>query len=182
MNLKKSREQFFRLLDAAAGQRILDVGAGKGSVAHRVLLASGADVYAIDPDERRIEFIRERHHGVKCQVGTAESIPFADSFFDRLYSSMALHHFTDVRLALGEFERVVRSGGLVVIVDVDPRSWNGKILRFFENTIMRHNTRLLSQSQVLEELNLREGLRAQAQFSGGSYYIIQCVKESKNVS
>jgi ubiquinone/menaquinone biosynthesis C-methylase UbiE len=103
MNLKKSREQFFRLLDAARGQRILDVGAGKGTVAQRVLLASGADVYAIDPEEKRIEFMRERYHGVKCQVGTAENIPFADSFFDRVYTSMALHHFTDVKRALGEF-------------------------------------------------------------------------------
>ncbi len=143
-----------------------------------VMMATGAEVYALDPDEKRIAFIGQRYQGVKCQVATAESIPFFDSFFDRVYTSMAMHHFAEVERALTEFERVLRSGGLLVIIDIDPRSVRGRLLQFVENKIMRHQRRFLDQNQILEELARGGTFSTTLSIKGSFYYIIQCVKSN----
>jgi len=181
MNAKSSREQFFRLLDPAHGQRILDVGAGKGVVANRVMMVSGAELYAIDPDAKRIALVGQRYHEIKTRVAAAESIPFSDEFFDRVYTTMAVHHFADVETALRESERVLRNGGLLVIIDIDPRRARGRILQFMEK-VMRHHTRFRDLREILEELSRVRNLRTIGSFRANYYYIIQCVKEPNPIS
>lgn len=53
---------------------------------------------------------RERSK-LKSRLGSAENLPFHDSFFDRAYSTMALHHFSDLGKALGEFARILKPCG-----------------------------------------------------------------------
>jgi len=47
----------------------------------------------------------------------AECLPFPSGRFDRVTCRIAPHHFPDVRAAVSEFARIVRSGGLVGIID-----------------------------------------------------------------
>src|SRR5262249_6083076 len=52
----------------------------------------------------------------KC--GTAETLPFQDGQFDGVVTRLAIHHFADPQRAIGEMFRVLRPGGIAVIVDV----------------------------------------------------------------
>ncbi len=47
-------------------------------------------------------------------------MPFEDSEFDALIVSDAFHHFRDQPGAVAEFARVVRAGGLVLVLELDP--------------------------------------------------------------
>jgi SAM-dependent methyltransferase len=86
------------------GVKALDVATGGGHVARR-LREAGAEVVTLDPSP-----------GMRADVlAGAEDLPFADDSFDVVVSRIAPHHFTDVRAAVAEMERV--SNRLVVIED-----------------------------------------------------------------
>ena len=86
------------------GMKALDVATGGGHVARR-LREEGATVVTLDPSP-----------GMQADVlASAEHIPFADGSFELVVSRIAPHHFTDVRAAVAEMERV--SNRLVVIED-----------------------------------------------------------------
>lgn len=132
-------DSFVGMLSPDPKERILDVGAGKGSVASRVLEASkGAEVYAVDPNEKRVASIKRDFPEIKSSVAGAESLPFPDAYFDKAYATMALHHFSNLDIALREIGRVLKHGGAFVIQDVDPGSAKGRLFRFFSRLAGEH--------------------------------------------
>ena len=78
-----SADAFIEMLAPSSGEKILDIGAGDGRVADRVLIASGgAEVYAVEPDQRKVESMKKRFSAIKGSAARAESLPIPDSFFD----------------------------------------------------------------------------------------------------
>jgi predicted RNA methylase len=58
-------------------ERILDLDAGTGVIALEVAMHS-TGVFAMDPQERRVVYIRETCPTVTAGVGRADKIPFSD--------------------------------------------------------------------------------------------------------
>jgi len=88
----------------------LDLAAGTGKLTAGVL-AAGARVTAVEPDEEmRAEFGR-RYPDVTALAGTAESIPLPDDSVDAVLVGQALHWF-DQQRAFPEIARVLRPGGV----------------------------------------------------------------------
>jgi SAM-dependent methyltransferase len=86
------------------GVRALDVATGGGHVARR-LREAGCEVVTVDATP-----------GMQPDViASAEHLPFADGSFDVVVTRIAPHHFSDIRAAVAELERV--SNRLVVIED-----------------------------------------------------------------
>jgi ubiquinone/menaquinone biosynthesis C-methylase UbiE len=167
---------FLEILAPTAGERILDVGAGKGAVAGRVLEASkGAEVYAIEPNENRVKAMKRDFSLVKSSVAGAESLPFPDSHFDKVYSTMALHHFSDLDKALGEIARVLRPGGSFVVLEVEPHSLVGRFFRFF-GTVMGEHMTMMSEDQLKARLTLEGKFRISRSAREGSSYLIQATR------
>jgi len=163
-------------LDPKSGDRILDIGAGKGEKAGRILQAfPGTEVFAIDPNERRISEAKRDHPGVKSTVAGAERIPFDDASFDKAYSTMALHHFSDLDKALAEVSRVVRPGGSYVILEVEPGSLLGRIFRFF-GRLMGEKMQVLTEEELLSRLGRATGFRVAQTVSLGSRYIVHLAR------
>jgi ubiquinone/menaquinone biosynthesis C-methylase UbiE len=106
------------------GARVLEVGAGTGNVTLRAIRAApGADVTALDPDPRALERARRKaagRSGVRFERGYAQQLPYADGTFDRVLSSMMLHHLDhDVKsAAVAEAFRVLKPGGEMHVVDI----------------------------------------------------------------
>ena len=163
-------------MDPKSGERILDIGAGKGEKAARILQAfPGTEVFAVDPNERRITQARRDYPGVRSTVAGAEKLPFDDAFFDKAYSTMALHHFSDLDKAIGEVARVVRPGGSYVILEMEPSSSLGRLFRFF-GRLMGERMQVMTEKQLLAQLEHVEGLRAASSVSLGSRYLVQLVR------
>jgi ubiquinone/menaquinone biosynthesis C-methylase UbiE len=164
-----------KALSPTTGDRILDVGAGEGRVAQRVLESGGVEVYVLEPDEKRVASMRSRIPELKCYVGSSEKMPFESAFFDKLYTTMAAHHFIDLTSALLEFARVLKSEGKLLILDVDPRQRAGRLLRFFENTIMQRHFEFLLPDQMKERLLATGRFTILDSSLGAPGYIVLCV-------
>jgi ubiquinone/menaquinone biosynthesis C-methylase UbiE len=69
---------------------------------------------------------------VEVQTGDARQLPFADSSFDVVLSSMALHNIykaSERQIAVREIARVLAPGGRVLIVDIRHTSAYAATLR-----------------------------------------------------
>jgi ubiquinone/menaquinone biosynthesis C-methylase UbiE len=173
---KATWDVFFRALAPTAGERILDIGAGKGSLAYRVLKGSnGAEVYAVDPSEKRVASMRRDYPELKTSVAAAESLPYSDSYFDKVYTTMALHHYADLDRALKEIGRVLRSSGSFVILEVDPSSVQGRVFRFFGKVTGEHMN-LMNEEQLVSRLRVKEGFNVADSVKLKSVYLIRAVR------
>ena len=106
-------------LGPAAGQKILDVGAGSGGAA-LALAAQGADVTATDASSNMCTRIavraRERGLTLAAPVMDGQALQFADATFDAALSIFGVILFPDAVRGLAEMRRVVRPGGRVAVV------------------------------------------------------------------
>ena len=169
-------DAFLSALSPGQGEKILDIGAGDCSKAARVLEASkGAEVYAVDPNEKRIAAAGREHPQVRSSVAGAESLPFPDSHFDKAYSTMALHHFADMDKAFGEVARVLKPGGQYVILEVDPHSMLGRLFRFF-GRLMGEKMQVMTMEQLLARLRQAPGLNVASSRGLGSTYLVKLTR------
>lgn len=109
-----------RVLEAAAlapGDTVLDVGAGLGllTLAAHERIGDGW-VIAVDPSVGALEELLRLAHdvganGIMYLVGNAEVLPLPDASIDAAILRSVLVHVADVRSAVGELARVLRSGG-----------------------------------------------------------------------
>jgi SAM-dependent methyltransferase len=98
-------------LEHAPGMRVLDLGAGTGKLTG-TLLASGADVVAVEPDPAMLTELRRVLPAVRALAGSAEAIPLPDASVDAALAGNALHWF-DMAVAGPEIARVLAPGGIL---------------------------------------------------------------------
>ena len=108
-----------------AGNRILDVGCGTGSVELRLsrLRVPQITLVGIDRLVDRV-IVAERTtdgHNLRASFSAADAchLPFPDATFDSTFCVAVLQHIADVSEALREFSRVTRPGGRILAVEPD---------------------------------------------------------------
>lgn len=117
--------EHLRFVQVPTGARILDAGCGSGSMA-RLLAAAHPDAHVVGVDIREdyVEFASKRAaqealQNVEFQPGNIFHLPFAEASFDVVWSKYVLQWVGDPHLAIAEFRRVTRPGGLVVCANFD---------------------------------------------------------------
>jgi SAM-dependent methyltransferase len=103
--------------DPHTRMRLLDVGAGPGTFATRATERfSELDVIAIEPSR---DFARPRH-GVAVACARGEALPLPDASIDVAICLSSIRHVQDRGAVLRELRRAVKTGGRLVIVELDP--------------------------------------------------------------
>jgi demethylmenaquinone methyltransferase/2-methoxy-6-polyprenyl-1,4-benzoquinol methylase len=109
----------------APGGHLIDIGGGTGALSVKLAEQLAADVTVVDPAPEMIRYVPD-HGSVSAVLGSAEDMPLGDDSADGVIVSDAFHHFRDQDGAAREMARVVRSGGGVVILELDP---SGLVMR-----------------------------------------------------
>jgi ubiquinone/menaquinone biosynthesis C-methylase UbiE len=108
----------------AAGHDVLDFGCGTGTLALLVKRACpAARVVGLDIDPRILAIARRKieraHLDIETCQGSATAPPFPPASFDRVLSTLMLHHLTteQKRAALAAVRRLLRAGGELHVAD-----------------------------------------------------------------
>jgi protein-L-isoaspartate(D-aspartate) O-methyltransferase len=99
------------------GDKILDVGCGKGFLLYELMMAvPGAEIYGIDISRYAICHSKEETTSSLFE-GKAELLPFKDNTFDFIVSLNTLHNLYcyDMERALREIERVGKNNKYIVV-------------------------------------------------------------------
>lgn len=112
-----SREELIDMIDPAATDHLLDIGAGPGFYTADVA-PFVARVYALDIQPAMHAVHRERGvaRNIALVTGDAATMPFATGSMDGAFSIMTHHEFTS-EAALADVARVLRPGARLVTVD-----------------------------------------------------------------
>jgi 2-polyprenyl-3-methyl-5-hydroxy-6-metoxy-1,4-benzoquinol methylase len=138
-------------LDAMAGKRVLDVGAGAGRFAE-IAVKTGAHVIAVDysnaidaarmnlGDNNNIDFVQ----------ADAAALPFAWGTFDKVYCLGVIQHTPEPDVTFASLAAQTKAGGALAI-DVYPKHWKNL---FFAKYWIRPITRRLTVKRGLSMARL----------------------------
>jgi len=122
------------------GQNILDFGCGTGTLIKLALeKAPGLNIVGLDIDQNILDLAVKKLKTYKTQLVKYNgiNIPFSDSHFDKVISSLAIHHIESDNkvLIFKEIGRVLKTTGEIYILDFsEPKD----VYSQFVTSILKH--------------------------------------------
>jgi ubiquinone/menaquinone biosynthesis C-methylase UbiE len=138
MREERFKRRLIEQADVRGGHRVLDLGCGTGTLTVMVKQARpNAEVVGLDGDVNVLKIARAKADKAGVQLllhqEMAYEIPYRDGYFDRVLSSLVLHHLTaaDKKRTLADVFRVLRAGGELHVVDFGrPRTLYSRLVAF----------------------------------------------------
>jgi demethylmenaquinone methyltransferase / 2-methoxy-6-polyprenyl-1,4-benzoquinol methylase len=142
---KKACDKAFGYLGSDAIDTIVDVACGTGDMmGYWKRRASGAGIpvgriVGVDPSEGMVAVAREKFPEFGYHIAKATEIPLDDTAADILSITYGIRNVVEREAALKEFNRVLRPGGLVVILEFmknEHPSLLGRVRDFYMNRVL----------------------------------------------
>jgi ubiquinone/menaquinone biosynthesis C-methylase UbiE len=154
--LSQVKRREFELLGVRPGERVLDLGCGRGEAAAE-LLRMGAHPIALDYSASAVKLTRASLDGRSVVIrGEADALPFPAATFDRVLMGDVIEHLPwSVGIAsLREIQRVLVPGGQALIHS-SPNVWFVSVVMRPLRTVMR----LSGRTEIVHRFNEYERLR-----------------------
>ncbi len=119
-------EDMASTLDVGAGDKLLELGCGRGRIAHHVARLTGASVRGMNIGEDQIASAKEYAASTGFDNGTLEfqvgsfndlPLPFPDNSFDGFYQVQAFTYVTSLDALFAELARVLKPGAKLSFLD-----------------------------------------------------------------
>lgn len=141
-------------INAEGNEHTLEVAAGT-CICGRALAPYVKDVICLDLTEEMLKQGKElaaKNHiqNISFVTGNAIKLPYDDGSFDLVITRLSLHHFTEPQKLFGEMQRVLKSGGKLVVWDMEAAA---EELREIDDAIEKmrddFHTRILSREEFV---------------------------------
>jgi demethylmenaquinone methyltransferase/2-methoxy-6-polyprenyl-1,4-benzoquinol methylase len=129
------RKAVLAAVDAKPGEAVLDIAAGTGT-SSEPFADSGVHVVPADFSLGMLRVGNRRRPDLGFTAADAMRLPFADDSFDAVTMSFGLRNVASVEAALGEFLRVTRPGGRLVVCEFSQPT-NGAFRKVYTEYLMR---------------------------------------------
>ncbi|OYQ38347.1 bifunctional demethylmenaquinone methyltransferase/2-methoxy-6-polyprenyl-1,4-benzoquinol methylase [Flavobacterium cyanobacteriorum] len=119
----KWRKKVLKLVAAKNPQTILDIATGTGDLALLMAKTGAGEIIGADISEGMMEVGRKKvtaqnlDSRVKLVYGDSENLPFQDNYFDAITVAFGVRNFETLEKGLAEILRVLKPGGLLVILE-----------------------------------------------------------------
>jgi ubiquinone/menaquinone biosynthesis C-methylase UbiE len=147
------RECLHRFVDVAVSKAVAEVGCGTGHWLADLSRSGFRTLVGLDPSSAMLQKAQAAAPTACLVRGTAAHLPLADACFDRVFCVNALHHFRDPRAFMAECRRVLRRGGGLLTIGLDPHAvdqwW---VYDFFPAALHADRDRYLSASMIRDSL------------------------------
>ncbi len=168
---RRRAKEVIKNLDIKNGDKILEVGCGRGFYANIIGMYFPKTSYTgIDINEKHLQVAKvfAQAPNVHFQKANAIKLSFADKVFDKIICSEVLEHIKNDRKVLSELYRVLKPQGIAVITVPnknypflwDPINW--VLERFFHTHIPSHilwlagiwayHVRLYDEDELIEKV------------------------------
>ena len=140
------------LAQALGARRILEVGCGTGRWLADLRPVTD-QLYGLDLSAGMLRQAWEQQGaGAYLIQGRAEQLPFPDACFDLVYCVNAIHHFNQQRAFIFQARRLLRPGGALAVIGLDPRQHRDRwyIYDYFDGTFETDLARFPSWGAVLD--------------------------------
>jgi ubiquinone/menaquinone biosynthesis C-methylase UbiE len=136
LELRRIQRNALERLRVVPGQRVLDLGCGPGDGAS-MLNARGAHAIGLDYSDGMLDTAKkDANNAGRLVRGDAGRLPFQDGAFDKIVCTNSFHHYPDHLGSLREMRRVLKRGGLLVLVDPRKDHPFGRLaIDFAENVV-----------------------------------------------
>ena len=117
------RKKAIKILSKYRHDSILDVASGTGDFAIAASKLNPSRIVGFDLSEQMLNVGREKVKRleldslIEFQKGDSESMPFGNGEFDSITVAFGVRNFENLEAGLKEFYRVLKSGGVVVILE-----------------------------------------------------------------
>ncbi|WKZ35017.1 MAG: class I SAM-dependent methyltransferase [Anaerolineales bacterium] len=116
------KQRLIRQAGIAPAMQVLDLGCGTGTLTLMLKRAHpDAVITGLDGDSQVLDIARQKSRGMNIQwdEGFASSLPYPDSTFDRVVTSLVIHHLStaEKRRAFKEIYRILKPQGQLHVLD-----------------------------------------------------------------
>lgn len=146
---ERLRERLELALDFAP-RRVLDVGCGPGAGAALRQRYPAAEVVALDLALPMLRMGIASGNALVC--ADAQALPFADAAIDLVHSNLCLQWCEDPGLAIAEFRRVLRPGGVMLFSTFGPDTLKELRAAFAEVDDQPHVSRFIDMHDIGDAL------------------------------
>jgi len=150
---RRMTDETLKATQAGAGQRVLDVGCGRGMDAAS-MAKKGGTFFGCEPSRVMLRKAREwlRVSGQKVTLvsSLAEGLPFINGTFNRVVCKGAIDHFRNPEKAVSEMCRVTAPGGKVIISVANFESFSCSVSRFLNKLSRRFFGREIPRPHIWE--------------------------------
>lgn len=147
------KQQLVNQANIQPGQRVLDLGCGTGTLTLLIKQTyPDANVLGLDGDTRVLARAHAKAEKASMplafNVGMAFQLPYPDQTFDRVLTSLVLHHLTteNKQRTLHEVYRVLQPGGALYVLDFGKPH---NTLAYLISHLVRHFERVADNIQGL---------------------------------
>ena len=130
-DVEQQRLDFLNSINLVENEIVLDVGSGPGFLSRSIANKVGPNgkVWGIDISEFLLGLAKSKNTdipSIEFKYGDATNTGFSNEEFDKVICTQVLEYVQDVDAALIEFNRVLKKGGEIALLDTDWDSivWN----------------------------------------------------------
>jgi ubiquinone/menaquinone biosynthesis C-methylase UbiE len=140
------KEEFYDIIRNNKSEIILEIGAGTARTAKNVKSLCD-QLWLLEPSQKMLQRGKKKIKVANWIHGFAENIPVEDNFFDIVYAIDTLHHVDSIPETIKEIKRVLKTGGLFILIDFDPKTKKGHYIKYMEKMLLM-NSIFLSPKDV----------------------------------
>ncbi|MFA5794330.1 MAG: methyltransferase domain-containing protein [Candidatus Brocadiia bacterium] len=145
INEEEFRAHIVRAANIKPHHKVVDLGCGTASLAIKIKQEHPqAEVTGLDGDNKILGIARGKIDGLKLDIALQEGmifrLPYPDNSFDRVFSTLTLHHLKteDKVKALQEIWRILAPLGEIHVADFDKAAGKDNVLVGFLKNLHPH--------------------------------------------